>query len=200
MRFGLVELPEQVRLIDFLMNPCFSWQAREQDVSIRACALISKLYDLLRAQYSCSDSDEAAHALNVLSVRLVFFLHAEDAGFFDKGTFGQCPSSFTAPQLRNALRELFRVIDASDDARDQYISDFLRTFPYMNGALFTEEVESANFANEIRTVLLEAMPEGTNWSEISPTIFGGIFESTLNPEPAGLAGYIAKPREHSYSY
>lgn len=118
----------------------------------------------------------------MLCVRIVFCLFAEDAGLFEKDAFYRYLSSFDAQQLRSALLELFKVLDTPVPDRDPYLSDRLRAFPYVNGGLFKGNVEIPNFTESIRSLLLNEVAQDTDWSQISPTIFGGVFESTLNPE------------------
>lgn len=186
--FRLHELPEQLHLLDFLIDPQRARQVREEQVSLDAGALIGKLYEMLRAQYVDPDTPESRHALNVLCVRLVFCLFAEDAGLFPKDAFHRYLQGVPARQVRVAVKELFAHLRAKPEDRDPYVSAELKAFPYVNGGLFEHEVEVPNFTDEIVDVLLDEVSHGTNWSEISPTVFGGVFESTLNPETRRSGG------------
>lgn len=186
--FSLAELPEQFYLLSFLTDPAFSRSAREEAVSIEAGEQIGRLHAALSKQYIDPGTKESQHSLNVLCVRLVFCLFAEDSGLFDRrDAFLHYLQEFSAPQMRNALLELFDVLDTPVDERDPYLTDALRAFPYVNGGLFKGRVEIPNFTDEIRALLFE-VSEHTDWSEISPTIFGGVFESTLNPETRRSGG------------
>ena len=180
-QFRLAELPEQLHLLDFLVDPQRARQVREEQVSLEAGALIGKLYEMLRAQYVAPDSEESRHSLNVLCVRLVFCLFAEDAGLFPKNAFYRYLKAMPATQVRTALKELFAHLRAKPEDRDPYASAQLKDFPYVNGGLFEADVGIPNFTEEILEVLLEEVSMGTNWSHISPTVFGSVFESTLNP-------------------
>ena len=186
--FRLAELPEQLHLLDFLIDPQRARQQREERVSLDAGALIGKVYDLLAAQYVDPEAPESRHALNVLCVRLVFCLFAEDAGLFPKDAFYNYLKGLPARQVRMALKELFAYLRDKPEDRDPYASDELKAFPYVNGGLFEAVVEIPAFTEEIIDVLLDEVSHGTNWSEISPTIFGGVFESTLNPETRRSGG------------
>lgn len=186
--FRLAELPEQLHLLDFLVDPQLERQRRETRVSLDAGALIGKLYDLLRAQYIDPDSEASQHSLNVLCVRLVFLLFAEDAGLLPKNAFYQYLKPVPASGARAAMKELFVQLKSSPDERDPYASDLLKAFPYVNGGLFSDEVEIPNLTQEILDVLLDEVSMGTDWSQISPTVFGGVFESTLNPETRRSGG------------
>lgn len=187
-QFRLAELPDQLHLLDFLIDPQRERQRREAQVSLDAGALIGKMYDLLREQYLDPESDASMHSLNVLCVRLVFLLFAEDAGLFPKSAFHHYLRPVHADQARLALRDLFAYLRTPDEDRDPYASDALRAFPYVNGGLFEEEVEIPRLTQEILDVLLDEVSEGTDWSQISPTVFGGVFESTLNPETRRSGG------------
>lgn len=188
--FTLEELPDQLYLLDFLVDPQRERRAREEKVSIDAGALIGRLYSLLSAQYIDPESEDNQHALNVLCVRLVFCLFAEDAELFPKDAFCTYLSGFRPDQIRRALKDLFEWLDTPEDQRDPYAEDALRVFPYVNGGLFRDAVEDEipRFTEEIKEVLLAEVSADTNWATISPTIFGGVFESTLNPETRHAGG------------
>lgn len=188
--FTLDELPDCLYLLDFLVDPQRERRAREEKVSIDAGALIGRLYSLLSAQYLDPESEENQHALNVLCVRLVFCLFAEDAELFPKDAFYTYLSRFEPDQIRRALKDLFEWLDTPTDQRDSYASDAIRVFPYVNGGLFrdAQEDEIPRFTGEIKDVLLAEVSADTNWATISPTIFGGVFESTLNPETRHAGG------------
>jgi len=187
--FTLDELPRQLHLLDFLVDPKADRRRREKTVSVNAGYLIGQLYDLLREQYIDPDSPAAQHSLNVLCVRIVFCLFAEDAGVFERGAFYNYLNGLPARQVRVALRELFLYLDTTPADRDPYASDHLKAFPYVNGGLFADhDVDIPQFTDEIVELLLHEVSAGTDWSTISPTIFGGVFESTLNPETRHAGG------------
>lgn len=186
--FTLAELPEQIYLLDFLIDPQRARAVREEKVSMDAGQLVGKLYDALRTQYLEPDTDESQHSLNVLCVRLVFCLFAEDAGLFEKDAFFRYLNGLRHDQVRTALLELFKVLNTPVDQRDPYLSDQLKAFPYVNGGLFAKEEQIPHFTEEILDLLLNEVSQKTNWSQISPTIFGGVFESTLNPETRAKGG------------
>ena len=186
--FTLAELPDQLYLLDFLIDPQRARIKREEKVSITAGTLIGRLYSLLRQQYIDPDSSESQHSLNVLCVRLVFCLFAEDAELFEKDAFYNYLKDIPASHIRSALQELFQALNTPVDQRDPYSAQDLLRFPYVNGGLFAQEEVIPHFTDEIKTVLLDEVSQNTNWSSISPTIFGGVFESTLNPETRAHGG------------
>lgn len=148
-----------------------------------AGALIGKLYRLLSKQYQDPDSAESQHSLNVLLVRIVFCLYAEDAGVFGKNAFYNYLADIQPRMVRNALRSLLKNLDTPVVDRDPYDAEDFVEFPYVNGGLFRDRgTEIPNFTDDILDVLLNEVSAGTDWSQIYPTIFGGVFESTLNPE------------------
>lgn len=186
--FRLAELSEQLHLLDFLMDPQRIRAAREEQVSLDAGRLIGKVYEMLREQYIDPDAPESRHALNVLCVRLVFCLFAEDAGLFPKDAFYRYLKPLPADRARSALKDLFVHLRTPPAERDPYASAALKEFPYVNGGLMEQVVEIPNLTQEIVDVLLDEVSHGTNWAEISPTVFGGVFEGTLNPETRRSGG------------
>lgn len=176
--------------LTFLVQTGNAHLNREMDMSVRAGEIIGVIYDKLLAQYLEPTSPETLHSLNMLCVRLVFCLYAEDAGIFGrKQQFGDYIKDTPAPQLRRALLNLFEVLDTPIDERDPYLEPELAAFPYVNGGLFTLQDKSIpQFTDELRDLLLGKASDDFDWSEISPTIFGAIFESTLNPETRRSGG------------
>ena len=163
---------------------------REMEISLKAGELVGKLYDAIKKQYNNPENPDTLKALNILCVRLVFCLYAEDAGIF--GThemFGQYLAKFPASEVRKKLIELFEVLDTKPEDRDPYMDDDLATFPYVNGGLFAEKnIEIPRFNEEIVDLLINKASAGFDWADISPTIFGAVFESTLNPETRRSGG------------
>ena len=185
--FTLDELANHPEYLAFINDPTNSRLEKEKTVSIKAGELIGKLYDKLREGYIDPDSEESMHALNVLCVRLVFCLYCEDAGLFGKDAFYNYLKDVPANRIRTALKNLFRALDTNLSERDPYDLE-IKAFPYVNGGLFRDESEVPNFTDETKNFLLNEVSSHIDWSQISPTIFGGIFESTLNPETRRSGG------------
>ena len=185
--FTLDELANHPEYLAFINDPTNSRLEKEKTVSIKAGELIGKLYDKLREGYMNPDSEESMHALNVLCVRLVFCLYCEDAGLFGKDAFYNYLKDVPANRIRTALKNLFRALDTNLSERDPYDLE-IKAFPYVNGGLFRDESEVPNFTDETKSFLLDEVSSHIDWSQISPTIFGGIFESTLNPETRRSGG------------
>ena len=189
-KIHLPELMTKYALLDFLVKKEVKALSHEIEVSIKAGDIVGLLYDALLKQYKDPENERSLKSLNVLCVRLVFCLYAEDAGIFgQKGMFHDYLSSYDAAHTRQALADLFRVLDQKDDERDPYLLPELAAFPYVNGGLFADEaVEIPMFTDDIRTLLLTKASEDFDWSDISPTIFGAVFESTLNPDTRRSGG------------
>jgi len=163
---------------------------REMEVSIQAGNLVGILYDEILKQYHDPENEESLKSLNKLIVRIVFCLYAEDAGIFGgHSKFHNYIKSFSARDMRKALIELFKILDTKPEDRDPYEDEQLAAFPYVNGGLFADEnIEIPQMNDEIRDLLLRNASEDFDWSDISPTIFGAVFESTLNPETRRSGG------------
>lgn len=188
----LKDLEEDYYRLNFLIDQEDQNIKKSLEVSIKAGELVGKLYDALLKQYKDPSDEKTLKDLNILCVRIVFCLYAEDAGLFGKHNMfhdylskqRENPSSF-----RDALIKLFKTLDQKEEDRDPYASEELLAFPYVNGGLFADEdVVIPRLDEDIIRVILEDASEGFDWSNISPTIFGGVFESTLNPETRRSGG------------
>ena len=209
----LKDLPREYYRLKFLVDSGSDHIARELHVSMQAGEIVGRIYDALLAQYEApqvtnspskierlrvGDGTSGMGApdrvgaydrwLNILCVRLVFCLYAEDAGVFQHDQFHDYLASYAPDDLRNALLRLFEVLNTPPDKRSRYLKDDLRAFPYTNGGLFAEEIEIPQFTEELKQTLLLNASLDFDWSEISPTIFGAVFESTLNPETRRSGG------------
>ena len=186
----LEELATEYSRLQFLVDTGNERIQKEMQISLQAGELVGKLYDALLKQYNSPTSDDELKSLNMLCVRLVFCLYAEDAGIFGSKTmFHDYLKGFQPKNVRKALIDLFRVLDTKAANRDPYMDDDLAAFPYVNGGLFADEnIIIPKFTEEIIDLLLTKASEDFNWSEISPTIFGAVFESTLNPETRRSGG------------
>ena len=186
----LKDLEKEYYRLSFLVDTGNEHLRKEMEVSIKAGEIVGLLYDALLKQYKDCNNEESLKALNILCVRLVFCLYAEDAGIFGKhDMFLDYLRQYDASKMRKALIELFEVLNTKPEDRDPYLEDDLKAFPYVNGGLFAQEhIEIPQFTDEIRDLLLEKASADLDWSEISPTIFGAVFESTLNPETRRSGG------------
>lgn len=180
----LENLEQEWYLLKFLVDDTETTLQREKELSMKAGELIGRLYDELHKRYIDPEAAETLRSLNILCVRLVFCLFAEDSGLFgeNRGLFHDYLNSFKPSQMRKALIGLFDILNTKEEMRDKYETD-LTVFPYVNGGLFADcDIEIPNFTEEIADILLNECSLGFNWSDISPTIFGALFEDTMNPD------------------
>ena len=188
--------PEQILLenlgkefyrLMFLVDAKNEHLSKEMQVSMQAGEIVGRIYEALLQQYD-DNSPEALRWLNILCVRIVFCLYAEDAGVFAHDQFHDFLVTYEAKDLRRALRDLFEVLNTPIEKHSKYLQEELKAFPYTNGGLFAEEIEIPQFTEELKQTLLRNASLDFDWSEISPTIFGAVFESTLNPETRRSGG------------
>ena len=188
----LKDLVEDYYRLNFLVDEGDHNIKKATEVSIKAGELVGVLYDALLKQYNNPEDDETLKNLNILCVRLVFCFYAEDAGLFGRhNMFYDYLAKYKSSNsgFRGALISLFKVLDQEEHERDPYLSDDLLAFPYVNGGLFEkDDVVIPRVNEEIIDIILEKASAGFNWSKISPTVFGGVFESTLNPETRRSGG------------
>lgn len=186
----LTELEKEYHRFSFLTELGNEHLEKELELSIAAGDIVGRLYDAILEQYTDKTNPETLKSLNILCVRFVFCLYAEDAGIFDvKNQFYEYLKDYDAPKMRGALIELFKVLNTPENERDKYMLPELAAFPYVNGGLFADvQIEIPLFTDKIRTLLLKNASLDFDWSEISPTIFGAVFESTLNPETRRSGG------------
>ena len=186
---GISELKDKYSALEFLLNKTAKVTDVEVELSMMAGELVGRIHDRFLEQYNDPMAKKTQNSLNILCVRLVFCLYAEDAGLFGSRTaFSDYIRRYEPGDIRNALLQLFKVLDTPEDERaDMYLSDVLEAFPYCNGGLFANEnIVIPKITEEIKQTILESA--NFDWARISPTIFGAVFESTLNPETRRSGG------------
>lgn len=186
----LKDLPDEFYRLEFLVAKSNEHLERELQISMQAGDIVREIYEELLKQYVNPESEHTLHAMNMLIVRLVFCFYAEDALIFgSKMMFHDYLSRFEARDFRRALMDLFEILDTPVEERDPYLDDELLAFPYVNGGMFSEKnIEIPRFTDELRELILEHASSNFDWSKISPTIFGAVFESTLNPDTRKKGG------------
>ena len=186
----LADLEKEYYRLQFLVDTGNSHIKKEMEVSLKAGELVGVLYDALLKQYKDPNDPETLKSLNALCVRLVFCLYAEDAGIFGShGMFHSYLENHQGKDARRALIDLFKVLDTKPEDRDPYMDDDLAAFPYVNGGLFADEsIIVPRLDDDIVDLILNQASGEFDWSVISPTIFGAVFESTLNPETRRSGG------------
>lgn len=186
----LEDLDKEAYRLEFLIDKTNEHLEREMKVSIEAGEIVGEIYEGLLKQYINPDNPDSLHAINQLVVRLVFCLYAEDAGIFGhKMMFHDYLARFSSRDFRRGLIDLFSVLNTPIEERVPYLDEELLAFPYVNGGMFAENnLEIPKFTDDLRELILEHASSSFDWSEISPTIFGAVFESTLNPETRRSGG------------
>ena len=177
----LEDLPTEYHRLNFLVDAGDDRIKQELEISLNAGALVGRMYEMLLKQYGDNPTEEMLKSLNMLIVRIVFCLYAEDAGIFGRrNMFHDYLADFQPKHFRRALIDLFEVLDTPDNARDPYMEKILAEFPYVNGGLFADNhLIIPTFSEECVDLILNvACP--FSWEGISPTIFGAVFESTLS--------------------
>ena len=186
----LKNLGKEFYRLEFIVDPGNKNIEKEMEISLKAGDLVGEIYDAFSKQYLDITNEHSIQSLNKLCVRLVFCLYAEDACLFgEKGAFHDYLSSFDYKHQRDALINLFKVLNTPYKDRDPYMDEKLADFPYVNGGMFADDnIEIPQFTEEISKLLLSKAADDFDWSNISPTIFGAVFESTLNPETRRSGG------------
>lgn len=186
----LENLDKEYYRLEFMVNNDNDILKKETEVSIKAGEVVGALYNALIKQYKNPENPKSLESLNMLCVRIVFCLYAEDSGIFGKhAKFHDYLKNLKVKDVRRGLIDLFKTLDTKIGDRDQYMDEELASFPYVNGGLFQDEdIEIPNFTEEIVNLILYNASEDFDWKNISPTIFGAVFESTLNPDTRKIRG------------
>ncbi len=207
-KIQLANLEKEYDRLRFLVDQGNEHIRKEEKVSKEAGKLVGQIYDALLKQYLDPEAPETLRSLNILCVRLVFCLYAEDAHLFGSNTaFHDYLAQYPAKDMRRALIDLFEVLDTPVEQRDPYMDEVLKRFPYVNGGLFgtrsssmaktnadgdvraqSEPIIIPQFTEDLKELILTKASDNFDWTEISPTIFGAIFESTLNPDTRRSGG------------
>lgn len=179
----LDELPQKFHAFDFLIRKNRRNAEIEKALNFEVGSAIQKLYDTMRAHYKDKNSPETFNSLNKLCVRLVFCFYAESADIFPEfKMFSDYLQNYNNEKIsfRAALIELFNILNTPVEKRSPYIDDTLKKFPYVDGGLFDDEnFDFPEFDTRVRYIFFELAK--LKWKDIDPTIFGAVFESTLDP-------------------
>ncbi len=186
-RIKLADLPNEFHRLDFLVAKENVHIRKEVEISVEAGKLVGRIYDYIADKYD-SQTPEVLQSLNKLCVRLIFCMYAEDAGIFQHNQFYNYMKNFPAKFFRTSLVELFHVLNTPLSERDKYLDDELAAFPYVNGGLFDGDIEIPKFDERTVEVILEEASLSFSWRDISPTIFGAVFESTLSAKTRRSGG------------
>jgi hypothetical protein len=175
--FELKDLVQHIHLFGFIAGYEKRIYKDEDPVNIQAAELMGKLHDRLE------EVGYSGHDLEVYLVRLLFCLFADDTNLFDKGIFWQYLELQTKPDgsdLAMHLASIFQTLNIPTDKRLKNLEESLTQFPYVNGKLFEETLPLAAFDSQMRNMLLQAC--ALDWGQISPAIFGSMFQAVMNPQ------------------
>ena len=182
--FSLQELPDRVEAFGFIVG-VQKRTFRDQDpANIKAAELVGRLHDMLE------ESGYKGHDLERFLVRVVFCLFADDTGVFDQRDiffdFIEERTSVDGADLGPWLTQLFEELDRPVEERLETLDEDLARFPYVNGDLFEGRLRTPAFTGAMRDALLDACR--FDWSDISPAIFGALFQSVMDPEERRAQG------------
>ncbi len=179
-KLALEDLPKNLAAVQFLKGKGEAPETISQAVSIEAGKIMAKLHSMVAEAFDDPDTPENHHALSVLMTRLMFLMFCEDAGLTAPNAFRDYVAHFQASDLRRGLKDLFVWLDTPDAERDRYAGDWLKKLPYMNGGLFRERTEIPPLSEDFRTTLVVEGCQEFDWTGVSPTVFGSIFEGALS--------------------
>lgn len=179
-KLPLAELPKNLAAIQFLKGGAEAPATISRAVSVEAGKIMSKLHEQVAEAFDDPDTPENHHALSVLMTRLMFLMFCEDSGLVAPNAFRDYVSHFQADDLRRGLKDLFVWLDTKDEDRDKYAESWLKKLPYMNGGLFREKTEIPPLSENFRHTLIVEGCQEFDWSGVSPTVFGSIFEGALS--------------------
>ncbi|MDE5765245.1 MAG: methylase [Ruminococcus sp.] len=184
----LKDLPKEYYRLKFLVDTGNTDFQKEMQISIDAGKITERLYNSLIKQYNNPDSVQSLKSLNMLCVRLVFCFYAENSEIFTHNQFKNYMRDVPVDKWHRELKILFKILNTKSEERDPYDDEKLNAFPYVNGGLFADEnIEIPRFTEEIKDIIINQAC-GFDWRDISPTIFGAVFESTLNPDTRRSGG------------
>ena len=193
--FTLDKLPENIHLFGFMSGYQKQLYPPQDPVNIKAAEAMGKLHDQLKAV------NYTGHDLEVYLVRLLFCLFADDTGIFEKNQFREYIDTKTkddGSDLAAHLAMIFDVLNTPSEARLTNLDESLRTFPFVNGGLFTDRLRPAAFDSAMRYQLLNCAI--LDWGRISPSIFGSLFQSVMNAEGTqSSGGSLYRGKEHPES-
>ncbi|MDD2364605.1 MAG: hypothetical protein PHN84_00430 [Desulfuromonadaceae bacterium] len=173
--FPLADLSKNIKLFGFIAGYQTRSFGQQDPVNIQAAEKLGKLHDLLKS------SGYYGHPLEVLLVRILFCMFAEDTALFERCQFQDYLEQRTAEDgsdLGMHLAKLFQVLDTAPERRSAALDEQLAAFPYVNGQLFSETLPISDCTRQMREALLDCC--ALDWSRISPAIFGSLFQSIMD--------------------
>ena len=174
--FPLHDLSDNIRLFGFMIGQQTKVFKDLPSADIKAAEMMGKLHDQLKLLgYN-------GHPLEMLLVRLLYCMFAENTEIFDRRAFTDYvhESNDDGTGLGGMLCDLFNVLNTEIDKRSTALNNLLTNMAYINGGLFSKAYQPASFDGAARSLLLQCCE--IDWKDISPSIFGSLFQSVMNPE------------------
>ncbi len=176
-RFPLAKLKENIKYFEFILDHTFEAYKKQETVSIRASNLMGQIYKTL------VDNNYKDKKLEIFLTRLTFCLFADNTGIFNPPRLFQNLIYQTDEDGRNTAErivKIFEILDRPETKRENNLDEDLARLPYVNGGLFEERIDSPTFDFDMRLSLIHA--GGFDWSEISPAVFGNLFQMVMDAE------------------
>ncbi len=177
--FALSALPDNIELFDFIRldNDAIRWDQEQAEASVKASAELSRLHDEIQA------AGYSGHRLEVFLVRLLFCFFAEDSGVFEKGQFSKYViehSEANGANMGSIINMIFEVLNTPESERMTTLDADLQSLPYVNGGVFHEHIENVGFDADMRLAFWNC--GRLDWKNISPSIFGSIFQGVMDTD------------------
>lgn len=172
--FKIKEFPDNLGYFRFMLGYEQREYKEEPEVNIKAAQLMGRLHERLK------NDGYVGHPLEVLLVRLMFCMFADNTGLFPQKHFAYYIRQYTkenGADLGIHIEAIFKILNLPKNKRQKMLADELNEFPYVNGKLFEETFETPAFDADLRSLLLECF--GFNWSHVSPAVFGSMFQSVM---------------------
>lgn len=180
-KLSLAKLPKNLATLQFLAGTeKDAPETVSQAVSKEAGRIMGRLHALAATGFDDPDTPENHHALSVLMTRLMFLMFCEDSGLIAPNAFRDFVKHYDAEDLSDGLADLFRWLDTPDAERTGHHADRWTKLPYMDGGLFREDTEVPQLTEDFKYTLVVDGCQEFDWSGVSPTVFGSIFEGALS--------------------
>ena len=172
---SLFELKDNIQMFSFIYLDGIKHHEEQEELNIEAAELMGELHDSLK------EAGYIGHELELLLIRLLFCVYAEDTGIFNTYQFADYINNEDDPiTVGPKIQQLFRILNQPEEERQTNLPEELSNFPYVNGKLFEEPIVPPYFDYDMYNQLKEICK--FDWSTISPAIFGSIFQSIMNEE------------------
>lgn len=168
------QLREKIQIFKFIYSDGIKTTFKQEELNIKASEIMAQLHDALK------EDNYTGHYLELFLIRIIFCLYAEDTGIFKPNQFYDYINRFKDDDLGEKIQKLFSTLNLPENERQNSLPEYLKAFPYVNGKLFEERISPPNFTSKMKKSLIKTCE--FDWSEISPAIFGSIFQNIMDEE------------------